>query len=151
MERERPNTDYPVLRFYRNWVVHEKLDRPNANPPMRDILDNFETVLQAAQAGANVEEAARRLADSISLARLEGDINQVCDDFPQFDRAMVGRPEDWRDFRPRLLSILADITLQADGSYQYLKELKIDSTHQEFDTLVLTPRSGQPVGVPLMQ
>ena len=103
-------------------------------------------------AGCEVKSLRDRKASLAgSFARLEGDINQVCDDFPQFDRAMVGRPEDWRDFRPRLLSILADITLQADGSYQYLKELKIDSTHQEFDTLVLTPRSGQPVGVPLMQ
>jgi hypothetical protein len=38
VEREQPPPDYPVIKFYRNWVAHPKLDRVNPNPPMRVIL-----------------------------------------------------------------------------------------------------------------
>lgn len=152
VERERPKPDpaYPVLRFYRNWVVHEKLTNVNSNPPMRAILANFDAVLQAQQAGANPTQLAQQIADSISLDRLEADINQVFDDFPAFDRARVQRPEHWPAFRPLLLSILADITLQADKSFQCLRELRVDSTNGRFDTLVLIDQVGQVVSVPVM-
>jgi len=150
VERERPGADYAVLRFYRNWVVHEKVSRVNANPPMRDILNTFEAILEAGTAGGTTMQLARQVADSVSLQKLEDDINRVFDDFPDFHRGSANRPENWPHFQPLLLSILADIALQADNSYRYLHEVKIDSSSRRFDTLVLIDRSGKAVDVPLM-
>ena len=149
VERERPR-HYPVLRFYRNWVAHEKLSSVNANPPMRDILNNFEQLFQAVQAGGNAMQMTRQIADSVSLSRLEADINQVFDDFPAFDRGRLDRPERWPNFRPLLLSILSDISLHADASYRHVGELTIASINARFDTLVVTDRTGHSMNLPLM-
>jgi hypothetical protein len=152
VERESPKPApvYSVLRFYRNWIVHEKLDHVNANPPMRAILASFNALLRAGQFGGNTTQPARQIADSISLRRLEAEINQVFDDFPAFDRTRVQRPENWPDFRHLLWSILADIALRADSNFQYVRELRIDSANNRFDTLVLIDNAGEAMAVPLM-
>jgi hypothetical protein len=149
IERYRSQVSYPVLTFYRNWAVHEKISRVRANPAMGDILDTFETILQgAATSGANVVRSAQNMSDSVSLSRLEQEINQVLRDF-NFDVQQVGRSEQWPSFRDLILRILSDITLQADQSYQFIRELRIDGSNGRFDTLVIIDTSGGNLNVPL--
>lgn len=144
IERERPG-DYSVVRFYRNWVAHEKLNRPKANPSMRAILDSFETLLAAAHAGGNTAGHIQQVADNVSLTALYRELDQLLGDLP-FDRNMVGNPSGWQDFVPKLLGILTDIDLQADGTYQYLETLKVNGATGE---LVITPKAALPICVPL--
>lgn len=144
IERERPG-QYLVVRFYRNWVVHEKLDRPSANPPMRGILDAFEDILAAAHVGGDTADQVQQITDHLSLTALYREIDDLLGDFG-FDRTMVGRPWDWQCFEPTLLAILSDIDLKADGAYQHLDTLKVDSSTNE---LVITPKTAVPIRVQL--
>ena len=144
IERERPKNCCKVLSFYRNWVVHPTLSYVWANPPMRDIVGRFDAVLtEQVGGGQSAMDLAGQFEDSISLAELKNEINQVFKDFG------LDQLEDWDHFFQLLLSILADISLQADESCKYIKELSIDGSNQPCDTLVITPRSGDPVRVPL--
>ena len=144
IERERPKDYCRVLSFYRNWVVHSTLSHVRANPPMRDILGRFDAVLtEQVGGGQSAMDLADQFEDSISLAELKNEINQVFKDFG------LVQLEDWCHFFQLLLRILADISLQADESCKYIKELSIDGSNQPCDTLVITPRSGDPVRVPL--
>jgi hypothetical protein len=148
IERANAERNYPVLTFYRNWAVHEKLDRVKANPEMKVILDRFEAVVQASQSGADMQTVINQVTDSISLRKLGTEIDLVFDSDPRFDRGRVGQPEQWPDFGTLLLSILADISLEAGKAYADIQELKIDDNGR-FDTLVITPRQGQSIPVPL--
>ena len=144
IKRERPKDYCRVLSFYRNWVVHSTLSHVWANPPMRDILDRFDAILaEQVGGGQSAMDLADQFEDIISLAELKNEINQVFKDFG------LVQLEDWRHFFQLLLRILADISLQADESCKYIKELSIDGSNQPCDTLVITPRSGDPVRVPL--
>ena len=148
LERQKSKPTFPALTFYRNWAVHEKLASVKSNQEMKVILDDFEAVLQqASQGGADVQTLAQGLADSISLNRLEADINAEFDSHAQFDRHAVGRPEAWPNFRCLLLGILADISLEAPG-YKYVQELKVKDDGQ-FKTIVLIDQSGQTNDLPL--
>jgi hypothetical protein len=92
---------------------------------------------------------AAKTSDSISLQRLKKDINGLFGAFPQFDAATVGQAEQWPHFDELLLSILADLELQAGNTHQFLAKLKVESKNTRFDTLVITPRTGQAIRAPL--
>ena len=145
IERERPKSDCEVLSFYRNWVVHSTLSKVEANPKMGDILGRFDAVLTEQVGGGHQSamDLAGQFEDSISLADLKNEITRVFNEFG------LNQLEDWDHFFQLLLRILADISLEADKSKKYIKELSIDGSNQPCDTLVITPRSGDPVRVPL--
>ena len=92
---------------------------------------------------------AQEVGDSVSLGSLMAEIDQVFDDFQDFERSCVGCSENWQDFRPLLLSILADISLKIGKSHRYIKELRIDSGAH--DALVITDRNEHEVLLPRMQ
>jgi len=149
IERKYRKTKYPVLRFYRNWAVHERLAWVDANPTMREILDDFEVVLELKEGGADITEAVVALTQGVSLARLEGEIDQTFDDFQGFDRSRVQRADQWSQFRSLLLSILSDISLEADTTYRLLAKLHVAGTNTRFETIVITDRQGSTFSVPL--
>lgn len=144
IERKQLKSDCKALSFYRNWVVHSTLSKAWANPKMGDILGRFDAVLtEQVGGGQSAMDLAGQFDDSISLAELKNEITLIFNEFG------LNQLEDWDHFFQLLLCILADISLQADKSCKYIKELSIDGSNQPCDTLVITPRSGDPVRVPL--
>jgi hypothetical protein len=148
-KRAKTDRKYPALTFYRNWVVHERLEKVDWNPEMRGILDRFdalvahhaENVRKQSQGGGpatDIATLAQQLKDIISLGKLEDEINQVFGSDQHLKQTK---------FRRLLLGILADISLEAPG-YKHLEGLKVKEDGQ-FNTLVLSDRSGQTFDISL--
>jgi hypothetical protein len=150
VERAGTERNYPTLTFYRNWAVHEKLERVRANPEMAVILRRFDTLVdnhvqnvraqsQGGPPAANVATLAQQIKDSISLGKLEAEIDLGLGSDQHLSRT---------NFRRLLLGILADISLQATTGFNHLRELKVKDDGQ-FNTIVLTDRHGQTFDLPL--
>ncbi len=125
---------YPVLSFYRNWVVHYQLDRLSSNPTMKEIFDRLEMAVRARSQG-DEEKALSTLTDTISLKKLWKEINTAFDTSEEFDKTLLKNSKFWSNFGGLLLSILVDLPLivPAEPSYKNIEEFRFvpaeDDTH----------------------
>ncbi|MDP2647907.1 MAG: hypothetical protein Q8P35_01545 [Candidatus Yanofskybacteria bacterium] len=125
---------YPALEFYRNWVVHHKLERISSNPAMKDLLDKLEAAETARQSQADQNAVLALLSDTIGFRQLYDEMITFFRDTPGFDTAVFDRPEPWANLGALLLSILVDLPLLApERDYRLIREFRfkpaVDDTH----------------------
>lgn len=122
---------YPTLQFYRNWVVHYKLDRLPSNPNMKQILDKLEAAAQASKNDEDKQTILSGLSDAISLRKFNTELQSFFIDHTEFDSVVLNRPEPWSNLGGLLLNILVDLPLIAPDSYKFIKEFRFSSAVDE--------------------
>ncbi len=124
---------YPTLQFYRNWVVHHRLDRIGSNPGMKTILDKLEAAAQAHYENRDKNEILELISGTVSLRRLWEEMESFFNSHDEFDHGVLNTPEPWANIGGLILRILVDLPLIAPNSYRFIREFRFsppaDDTH----------------------
>ena len=120
IEREELEEKFPILCFYRNWVVHPQLDR-NANDGRRDMLIRINDAIEASQENnEKVMEWLAKFADAISIKEFSFELTNFFSRFGLEDKNLDSKI--WlKDFYQLLINILIDLPLKTpkDSSYVF--------------------------------
>ena len=97
---------YPTLRFYRDWVVHPKLNRSaGANRLLEELNDAIERYERMEDGDAFVH----RISEAISFRRLRCELDLLAGKLA-IDKKFLVDPS-WRHFVTYLIRILMDLPL----------------------------------------
>lgn len=120
IERDSIQNQFPVLCFYRDWVVHHQLDRMK-NDNRRTMYDKLnDAVTLVSQNGKNDEECIevmRNIAKAISFRELKREIESLFIQYTVLDTTL---DNNWfKQFINLLINILTDIPLKPTSGYQF--------------------------------
>lgn len=103
---------YPLLRFYRNWAVHAKLDDTKPANPLPDELQNASVYWLEREDTAFAKELVSK---AITPERLRNELRKFLT-ANSLDRTLVEDDARWVDFLHALLSVLSDVPLLFSAS-----------------------------------
>ena len=136
IERNDDAQNFPVLWFYRNWVVHYQLTRRAADGRM-ELLDKLNVAIGSVITGKN-NEILQRLEEAISLKSLHKEIASFFQSY-NLEKQGVDYLEWFKKFDALLISILVDLPLipPPDGGYAFIefrfKRSNADASDAEFE------------------
>jgi hypothetical protein len=117
IESAGTQSHFPVLWFYRNWVVHYQLDK-KANDGRQEMLDKLNEAILTID--KDVEQFPELLREAVSLKRLH---KEIADFFKVNDLEKEGvNYLDWLEaFDTLLLKVLTDLPLlpPPDANYAF--------------------------------
>ena len=137
IESQKMEKDFPVLWFYRNWVVHYQLDK-RVKDGRTVMLDKLNQAALSMSSGDG-NEFNLRFGEAISFDHLNNEIVKFC---TSNDLAIPKQVDAvWlKEFNRFLLRILIDLPLLPPNDARYVFEefrfnRPIDSTH-DFECVV---------------
>ena len=145
IEREESSQDFPVLCFYRDWVVHPKLDR-NRRDGRTEMLGKLnEAVLAVIERRGH--EVLERFEGAVSLKKLQKEIARFVQKY-QLQRPNFDYVPWFKKFEGLLVSVLVDLPLipSKDLGYAFtefrFKKSNADAADAEFEVDVLKSANG---------
>ncbi len=144
VERNEDEQNFPVLWFYRNWVVHYQLDRKGADG-RTEMLDKLNVAIMSVITGKG-DEILQRLEEAISLKSLHKEIASLFQSYG-LEKQGVDYIDWFKKFDALLISILVDLSLvpPKDGSYAFtefrFKRSNADDSDAEFEVKMLNNKS----------
>jgi hypothetical protein len=109
LEHDNSSDKYPALRFYSNWCVHTRLDRPNKF--MRRAAAEIESEIQACIEAKQEVLAGQNLTHFLSMQELRKALGDFLTDnnIPQ----KITEEKNWKHFKSLLVEIISEQPIEA--------------------------------------
>jgi hypothetical protein len=106
MEREGCEPDYPVLKFYRDWIVHARIEFSRTGAT---VLQRMAEIVSEQIKDTDTEKMRRDVTEALSFERAREQGNALIERFGGGRNLL--NDERWRSVVPLLLGVISDIPL----------------------------------------
>lgn len=128
IERMKKKEEYPILKFYRDWIVHDKLCGPTT---IEIVLGKLEAAEEAFIAG-DIESIDNIITDILAIHKLVVEMDKFFISDHGFSKDIGTRLKSSHILTEKLLAILRDLPLIDDrGKYKCVKEFRFTSPQHE--------------------